>query len=68
MHAGLTRTPAAGRPLVAARPLQHSRAISVSVRAAAVNLDATAGDVKWNKSYYPTLSDTAKLNKDWCAP
>jgi hypothetical protein len=34
---------------------------------AAVCTAENAGDVAWNKTYYPKLIDTAKVEKDWCA-
>lgn len=38
---------------------------AVAVRAA-VATEENAGDVAWNKTYYPKLVDAAKSEKDWC--
>lgn len=37
---------------------------AVAVRAA-VATEENAGDVAWNKTYYPKLVDAAKAEKDW---
>lgn len=37
---------------------------SVAVRAA-VCTEENAGDVAWNKTYYPKMVDAAKVEKDW---
>lgn len=54
-------------PCVVLRP-QARRPRCLVAQAAAVSV-ATAeneGDATWNKTYYPKLADTRKVEKDWC--
>ena len=59
-----TRTPVFGKP-AAVRAVSQRPSLNVVVRAASIATPETEGDVKWNRSYYPTGADTAKVNKDW---
>lgn len=42
-----------------------SRAVAVR---AALATEENAGDIAWNKTYYPKLVDVAKVEKDWYGP
>lgn len=57
-----SRTAVVARPSAARCTVKRN---PVVVRAAAVCTEENAGDVKWNKSYYPTKADCAKADKDW---
>jgi hypothetical protein len=61
----VARVPMFCRPVAAKRGPCCQRAVA---NFAAVATAENAGDVKWNKTYYPTLADTSKAEKDWCVP
>lgn len=57
-------------PCVVLRPqARRPRCLAAQAAASAVSIctKENAGDETWNKTYYPKLADTAKVEKDWCA-
>eukprot|EP01025_Chloroclados_australasicus_P025335 TRINITY_DN2531_c1_g2_i5.p1 TRINITY_DN2531_c1_g2~~TRINITY_DN2531_c1_g2_i5.p1 ORF type:complete len:241 (-),score=22.48 TRINITY_DN2531_c1_g2_i5:192-914(-) len=65
MQQGLQKRATFSRAAAVPRPAAPHPRPCVACAAVAECTDANAGDIKWAKTYYPTLADTAKAEKDW---